>query len=442
MIKEFLKYSLPSSFGMLIVGIYIVITGIFVSKGIGAFGLAAIVIATPLTMIVNSFSTIFSMGGATMVSVNLGKKNVPNAINIFRQTIYFSIIVSLIFGILSILFLKSIVTLLGSGSPLKSEVYTYLFYYLIFIIPIVLQGILNTFLRNDNAPSFAMYIMIITAIVTLFLEYIFIFPLHMGLKGVAISAGIGQTIATIIELIYFLRKKGTLTLGFVKLKFNIFTKILKIGFPTFFVAISYSVIIFFTNYFIMKTFGEDGMTSYGIINYILSISYYAITGVCNGIQPLISFHFGANNYYAVEKTYDYGVIMNILICVVFFIICFFFGRDFIRIFTPSPQIISLTYIALNAANLAYIFLSINFVDITFFQSIEKPILSNIICFERGFIYSIISLFVLTYFFKYGVWYAMILSEGLATLTTVIFFRLIKNQYKLSRFGLDVQTELV
>ncbi|WP_297639499.1 MATE family efflux transporter [uncultured Clostridium sp.] len=438
MIKEFLKYSLPSSFGMLIVGIYIVITGIFVSKGIGAFGLAAIVIATPLTMIVNSFSTIFSMGGATVVSVNLGKKNIPNAINVFRQTIFFSIIISLIFGIISIFFLNSIVTLLGANSPLKVDVYTYLFYYLIFIIPIVLQGILNTFLRNDNAPAFAMYIMIFSAIITLILEYVFIFNLHMGLKGVAISAGIGQTLATIIELIYFFRKKGTLTLGFTKLRFNTLTRILKIGFPTFFVAISYSAIIFFTNYFIIRTFGEDGMTSYGIINYILSISYYAITGVCNGIQPLISFHFGANNYYAVEKTYDYSIIMNVLISIIFFIICLIFGKDFIKVFTDSQSIVSLTYIALNAANLAYIFLSINFIDITFFQSIEKPILSNIICLERGFIYSLLSLFILTYFFKYGVWYAMLLSESLATLTTFIFFRLVKNHYKLSQFGLNVQ----
>lgn len=436
MIKEFLKYSVPSSFGMLIVGVYIVVTGIFVSKGIGAYGLAAIVIATPLTMIVNSFSTIFSMGGATIVSINFGKKQNEKAISVFRQTVYYSIFVSLIFGVLSILFLNPIVNLLGGDSPLKSYVYTYLFFYLIFIIPIVLQGILNAFLRNDDAPNFAMNIMVVAAIITLILEYIFIFILHLGLAGVAISAGIGQTVATIIEIIYFLRNKGSLTFGIVSLKLDIFIKILKIGFPTFFIAVSYSLIIFLTNYFIMKTFGEDGMTSYGIINYIISISYYAITGVCNGIQPLISFHFGANNYYAVEKTYDYGVIMNVIICIVFFIICLIFGRDFIKIFSNSPHIISLTYIALNAVNFAYIFLSINLIDITFFQSIEKPILSNIICFERGFIYSILSLFVLTYFFKYGVWYAMILSEGLATLTSFIAFRLIKNQYKLSHFGLS------
>ncbi|MGL5822028.1 MAG: MATE family efflux transporter [Sarcina sp.] len=428
MFKEFCKYSISSSFGMLIVGVYIVITGIFISKGIGANGLAAIVIATPFTMIINAFSTIFSMGAANIASNNIGKNNLAKANNVFRQSVYAALLISIVFGGLSLIFMHQITSFLGATPLLYHTVYNYIFYYTIFIIPIVLEGILGTFLRNDKAPHLSMYIMVGAAIITLVLEYILIFEFHMGLKAVAISAGVGQSIATIAQLLFFLLKKGQLSFGKVTFNFKDLRKIVNIGLPTFFISISYSLIIFFSNGFIQKAFGENGMTTYGIINYILSISYYAIMGVANGIQPLISYYFGAKEYKNIYKIYRYGVIMNVLISVIFLIACLFFGKDFIRVFTDNVVIINLTFIALNASNVAYIFLSGNLIDITLFQSIDLPIISNIICFERGVILILIGLYLLTTLMgSYGVWYAMIFSEGVAFILNYLLFKVYKHK---------------
>ncbi|MCR3761526.1 MATE family efflux transporter [Clostridium felsineum] len=434
MFKKFLKYSVPSAIAMCVSSLYTVIDGIFVGQGVGKSGLAAVSIAFPAIIFLTGLATMFAAGGGALVSKNFGAGNRKKAVDIFNQAVKTVIILSLIISILFVIFAKPMVTMLGASKSIKAEATEFLRYYSLFCIPNLLGIALNGFVRNDGSPRLAMIATISGAILNVILDYIFIFSFHMGLKGPAIATGLGQIATVIIILPHFLRKKGQLTFGNAKLKIDVIKNIFSIGFPSFFAEVAFSIIIFFYNIVLNKTIGETGVASYSIINYVTTNIYMMLIGVSFGAQPLISYYFGNKDSKVMLQMYKFSLMVSTFIGVIFTVVCFVFGMSFVSLFTSDVKLINMTYLGLNITNLAYIFIGLNLNTSIYYQAIEMPRFSSLICSFRSFIFLPLVLFLLAYFCGInGIWASMIFSEILSFVVINIVTNIKSNTKKAVAF---------
>ena len=415
--KEFFKYAIPSSLAMFISSLYTVVDGIFVGQGVGDSALAAVNIVLPFTVMLFGLASMFAIGGGALVSKNIGANNVKKAVNIFRQVFKSLLIFSLLISIICILFTNQIVTILGATEVLKPLAVDYLRFYAIFCIPNLIGIVLNSFVRNDGRPKLAMVSTISGAITNIILDYIFIFQLGMGIKGAAIATGLGQIVTVTILLPHFIMKKGYLSFGNVDISFKIVKEFCTIGFPSFFAQGSYSIIVLLHNIALVKYVGEIGISAYSILNYLTTNIYMVLYGITLGVQPLVSYNYGKKDGEKMLGLFRITAISNIVITGVFVIISFSFGPSLISIFTNDMQIAKMSYDALKIACISYFSVGLNLNILVYYQAIEIPKYSNLICILRSVVYLPVCLFILGRLFGInGIWASAILSETLTFIT--------------------------
>ena len=411
MIREFLKYAVPSALAMFVSSLYTIIDGIFVGQGVGDSALAAVNIVMPFTIMLFGIATMFAVGGGDLVSKNIGSNNKDKAIKIFRQVFKFLLILSIGISLIFIVFSTQIVKILGATNNLVPLASTYLKYYSLFCIPNLIGIALNSFVRNDGRPKLAMISTLSGAVTNIVLDYIFIFPLNFGIKGAAIATGLGQIVTISILIPHFIGNKGVLRFGNVRLEREIIKEFINIGFPSFFAEVSFSIIIFFMNLALVNYGGETYLSSFAIINYITTNIYMVLLGLSLGVQPLLSYNYGAKKSKKMLKYYSITMKASILINIIFISICFLFGKDMILIFTSDTIIANIAYIGLNVTNIAFIMVGFNLISTVYYQSISMPKISNIFCAFRSVILLPISLFILAKLFKInGIWISLFVSE--------------------------------
>lgn len=442
MINEFLKYAIPSAFSMFISALYTIIDGIFVGQGVGDAALAAVNIVLPFTVILVGMANMMAVGGGALVSKNIGAKEIDKAVNIFRQVCKFLLILSIVISIICVIFTNQIVKLLGATKNLQGLAVDYLRFYALFSIPNLIGIVLNSFVRNDQKPKLAMVSIISGAITNIILDYVFIFKFGFGIKGAAIATGLGQIVTGSILLPHFIKKKGYLSFGKVKLQIESIKEFLKIGFPSFFAQASFSVIVLLHNIIITKNIGEIGVSAYSIINYIGTNIYMVLFGLTLGAQPLISYNYGKRDDKKMLSFYKITCVSSTLFTCIAVSICYIFGRNLIQIFTSDKEILELAYTGLRFASISYFFVGLNLNTITYYQAIEMPKYSNLICLFRSIIFLPIGLILLSNIFGVnGVWGGTLFAETI-TFTAINLITSIKSNTLKSIKSFNGKEELI
>ena len=423
MISQFLGYAIPSALSMFVSSLYTIIDGIFVGQGVGDSALAAVNIVMPLSIMLFGIATMFAVGGGALVSKNFGAGKDEEGVNVFRQVSKFLLIVSIVTSLVLSIFSNIIVGFLGATEAIKPLASDYLRYYAIFCIPNLIGIALNSFVRNDNRPKLAMVSTISGAITNIVLDYVFIFPLNMGIKGAAIATGLGQIVTVAVVLPHFIKRKGKLSFGNVTLDKNIIKEFAKIGLPSFLAEGTFSIIVFIQNLAIINIIGEIGLSAYSIINYITTNIYMVLLGLTFGAQPLLSYNFGAKNSKNMLEVYKISNIVAIIINIIFTAVCFIFGRNLIGIFTSDANILEIAYNGLNITNLGFFIVGLNLTTTVYYQAVENPKYSNIMCILRSVVFLPISVFMLANIMGInGIWISLFVSEILS----LVVVRIIAN----------------
>lgn len=435
MLKEFFKYAIPSALAMFISSLYTVIDGIFVGQGVGDMALAAVNIVLPFTVMLFGLASMFAIGGGSQVSKYIGAGESDKAVSIFRQVFKFLLILSGIISLICVIFTKQIVTILGATEALSELAVDYLRFYAIFCIPNLIGIVLSSFVRNDGRPKLAMLSTILGALTNIVLDYLFIFEYGLGIKGAAIATGLGQIVTVVVLVPHFIKKKGCLSFGNIKLDFEELKNFSKIGFPSFFAQASYSIIVLIHNVMLVRFMGEAGISAYSIINYITTNTYMVLYGLTLGAQPLISYNYGRKDGKRMLGFYKLTCIAATTVSLAFVFISFILGPKLIGIFTSDPYIGDLAYLALRIASLSYFAVGINLNTLVYFQALEKPKYSNLICIFRSVIFLPIALVILCIAFGgNGIWVGTILSEALTLLT----IRIMANIKRSTKEALEVE----
>lgn len=435
MTKRFLGYAIPSALAMFVSALYTIVDGIFVGRGIGDSALAAVTIVVPLTIMLFGVATMFAVGGGSLVSKNFGSGDYDEGVRVFRQVFKFLLIISGCISLFCSIFSNQVVVLLGATENIKALASDYLRYYSLFCIPNLIGIALNSFVRNDGRPKLAMISTILGALTNIVLDYLFIFPFNMGIKGAAIATGLGQLVTVSVVLPHFIRKKGKLTFGNVVLDKKLIKEFTNIGIPSFFAEAAFSVIIFVQNLALINFVGEVGLSAFSVINYLTNNIYMVLLGLTFGAQPLISYNFGAKNTKNMIHVYKISNITSIIIAAIYSGVCFIFGREIIGIFTLDINVIEIAYNGLNITNLGFFIVGLNLAITVYYQAIEVPKYSNLLCVLRSLVFLPTSVFILGKIWGInGIWISLFVSE----LLSLIIIRIVANVIKYTNKHISIE----
>lgn len=342
--KLILAFSIPCVISMLINSIYNIVDQIFIGKGVGTLGNGATNVIFPLIIVFNAFAGLIGTGAAANLSLKLGEKNKEEASKGVGQAITFSIILSILLGIISFIFLPKLVVLFGCTDSVYNYAVSYGRIICIGAPFMIMYSALSNIIRADGSPKYSMIMLIIGAVINIILDPIFIFGFKLGVEGGAIATVIGQVVSFIIA-IYYLKKFKSVDINkkSFKLDKSIF-KILSLGLSSFITQCTVLVLFVFMNNMMtrfgaLSKFGADiPLSVYGVISKINSIYISIILGISIGAQPIIGFNYGAGNKNRVKETLKKLLIINFIVGIIFNIIFFFFSRELAGVFISKSDV--------------------------------------------------------------------------------------------------------
>ncbi|MGN1420581.1 MAG: MATE family efflux transporter [Eubacterium sp.] len=390
--RRFFRYVIPSIGSMLVTGLYFVVDGIFVGRGVGTNGLAAVNISVPYISLLTAITMMITMGGASLTSIAFGKKETDKANRIFNISVFLTVVFSLLMSLISIFFSESIAKLLGANEILLADTAVYLKYYVVFGVFFCGAMMLSAFIRNDGNPTLAFWGMIVGALSNIFLDWLFIFPLKMGIKGAAIASGLGQVLACILLSFHFILKKGKLHFSLPKITIGEIKNILKTGLPEFVNQMNSPVTTFCYNQIVIRAFGEIGMAAFSVIAYLLVIILAIFIGLAQGLQPLLSLSRGEGNLKREKRFLRQGLILNIALSLTVYIIMAVLGKQIISIFNPDKEMIRLAFDCVLVYGISFPFAAVNIVYTTYFLSVKQTVISLRIAVLRSFVLNVICIF--------------------------------------------------
>ena len=430
--KKLIKFTIPTIIMMIFTSIYGVVDGIFVSNCVGSDSFAAVNLIMPALMILGTIGFMCGTGGSALVSKTIGEGEKEKANRYFSMIIYLLIIVSLIFTIIGIFLVEPVSKLLGAEGKILEESIIYGRTLLIFLIPFVLQNCFQSFLVVAEKPTFGLTISIISGILNMILDFIFMYILKMGVFGAALATGISQLIGAMIPLIYFSRKNNSL-LKLTKAKFEskAIIQTCTNGSSEMLTNLSMSLVNMLYNMQLMKYAGADGVIAYGIIMYVGFIFSGTYLGYSIGTAPIISYYYGAENKEELKNLLKKSIKLIAITSIVMTLVAEILSKLLASIFVSyDAHLLKITTNAIRIFSISYIISGFNIFSSSFFTALNNGVVSAIISFLRTLVFQIAMIFILPALFGInGIWLAVVVAEILALIVSIIFIFTNRKKYK-------------
>lgn len=418
--KLLIKYMIPAISGMLGLSVCILFDTMFIGRSMGDLGLASLNIALPAYNLFNGIGLTFGVGGATALAVSIGQNKFHRINRIFTTSLIYALTLALCINILQFLFIDKIVYMLGASEVTFTYAKEYLNVILIFNSIFIISYALPVFIRSDNNPKLVMYAIILGNVTNIILDFIFIFPLDLGMFGAALATSIAQVINILILLLHFITKKNTMRFELKSFRIKGIRRIILNGLPSLVTEFSAGFVIYIFNIMIYKFQGDLGVSAYGIITNISLIFIAVFNGAAQGVQPLISINHGANKKERVDKLLKLARIIVFTFGLVFFILGLLFPEQLISMFTEDTGVLmSIATKGIHIYFISFLFNGLNILNMGYLQAIEKGTEASFISSLRGLILVIIFLITLPNLFGViGVWLTIPIAE---IITLVIFY---------------------
>lgn len=426
-------YIFPALGGLFVTYLYNVVDGIFVGQGVGSAALGAVNIGVPFITFVVAIAAMFPMGGATVVAIRMGRGDKEGANHAFMTAFSLTLAVSVLLTIVGTVFAQQIVDLSGA-SKLSSEMREmsrqYLFFYSAFSIPALLSTSLSVFVRNDGSPTLAFIGMCTGAVANVFLDWLFIFPLQMGVVGAAVASGLGQICSVLVLLTHFVRKKGDLRIKKFKIEVSLIKKITKRGIPEAFTQFATPVTVLCYNLMLASLIGDIGVSTFSVLSYIFSLANAILSGVAQGLQPLWGQCYGRKDTEEMNWFFRSGMVINTILSVTIFGILFIFDVPVIHIFNKEPELVQTATAALPLFAMSFIPMAYNLIYTAFLFSTKRTGASNVIAISRGIVLKAVAIFCIPLIAGTdAIWIAPFVAETVTLLIAIVLKRTSKLVYQ-------------
>lgn len=412
------QYALPAIVAMVASSLYNMVDSIFIGQGVGALAISGLAITFPFMNLSAAFGAAIGVGASAFLSVKLGQRDYDIANKILGNNVMLNIIVGIIFGGLGLLFLDPILRFFGASDATLPYAHDYMVIILLGNAITHLTLGLNAVLRSAAKPRLAMYITIFTVVINAILDPIFIYSLGLGIRGAAYATVLAQLLALIWQWALFSNKKEMLHFEYSKFHLDrrIVSNILSIGISPFAMNACACLVVIFINNSLQQYGGDMAVGAFGIANRIAFIFVMVTMGVCQGMQPIAGYNYGAQNYNRMLEVLKLAAIAGTAVCAVGFLIAMAFPRACARMFTTDETLIAHSVVAMRYFMAVFIIIGAQMVITNFFQSIGKAKVSIFLSLSRQLIFLVPLLAILPkHMGLNGVWLAMPLSDAIAAI---------------------------
>lgn len=346
--------------------------------------------------------------------IRIGRKDYEGANQAFMHAATATVLVATFFTLVGMLFTKPLAILLGASGIYVKMVCAYLFWYTAFTIPSALSAALQGFGRNDGAPVFVMVSTIASTALNIFLDWLFVFPLQMGISGAAIATGISQTVGMVIVSIHFLMKRGHLYFAQFKPDRKLLKKVAKRGFPEMLSQLATPITVFCMNLVIIRFLPNGGINAYSVISYIMSFAYAVFIGVSEGMQPLFGQSYGDKNADGLRYYKSRGMIISFIGSVAVYAIIIALGRPICQMFGADAAATELAVVAIPQYCWAFLFASMNTVLSAYLYSTKRTRESIAVNVLRGLIFTPLCVVTLSFATSGAVlWFTVGIAEAIS-----------------------------
>lgn len=365
-----------------------------------------------------------TLGGATKYSIYRGQKKYKSADKCFSNTIYIMSILAVIFMLAGIFFSEKLTILLGADKDVFLMTKTYLQVILLFAPAFMANDTLICFVRNDGNPKLSMIGMLTGSFSNIILDYVFIFPLHMGIFGTVLATGIAPVISLCILSRHWFTRQNQFHLVRIYPSFQLTGNIISLGIPSFITEMASGIVMIVFNTIILHLQGNTGVAAYGVVANLSLVVISIYTGIAQGTQPILSRAYGYGEREIQKRILRYALKTMLVISCGIYLIFLFSANSIVSVFN-SEQNIQLQQIAETGLKLYFTaipFVGFNIIISSYFTSIEKALPAQIISLSRGFLVIIPMAFFLSFLLKMtGVWLSFPITECFVALAGIALY---------------------
>lgn len=417
------KMSLPAVVGVMAYNVYNAADTVFVSRGIGTDAAGGLAISFPLFLFLSAFTSTLGSGASSVISRALGREDYETCARAVGNSFGIFYICAILITISGLIFLDPLLYAMGVTDAILPYARTYT--KIILLGAVTCTGFSNL-IRAEGSSRYAMYIWVIPISLNLILDPILIFGLDLGIAGAAVGTVAAQCVSMGMSVFYFFVRKQRayrIRARHFLPDLRVIGEIIGIGVPSFFQMCGYAVSVAAVQVILQQASWDCAIGTFGMVNKIQTFLIFGITGVQQGISPIIGYNYGQKNNERVRETIRYAcqILTGYGACVC--VLIFLAWNPLMRLFSSDREVIDLGGHMLRIMGMGMIFNGIWSVQSAFFQAVGKKgtamflsLCGNVICFLP------VLLFFRLLLGTEGIWYAFPVSNVLSMIVSAVCVR--------------------
>ncbi len=390
------QYALPAVITQVVASIYNIVDRVFLGQYVGALAIAGLAITLPIMNIIHALGSLVGVGASSRMSIVLGRKDIRWAEKILGNSMLLTFFFGFLFVTGGYLFMDRILEMFGA-SP---DTIAYARQYMQIVLPgmflTTLTFNLTGLIRASGYPTKSMWIMAGGAILNIFLDALFISVLGWGIAGAAWATTLSMATTAVVAVAHFLNRNS-----FIRFhrhiwapKLYIFRNILLIGLSPFLMNFAASFVVALLNKQLIRYGGDLAVGAYGIVNTYLSFLVMFILGLCQGMQPIAGYNYGAGHNHRLRHVYTLTMRVSLVVGLLGTLLALLMPRIILRAFTDSDALLDHGVPAMRYLNVMMVLIAFTITNSQFFQSIDKPWIAITTSLSRQVLFLIPLMFVI------------------------------------------------
>ena len=429
--SKLLRFVYPSIVMMVFTSIYSVVDGYFVSNFVGKTPFAALNLIFPVAGVFGAVGFMVGTGGSAIVARTLGEGWPEDANRYFSMMVEATVASGVVLTLLALWLMRPIAVLLKAEGEMLEYSVLYGCVLSLGLVPFMLQNVFQSFLVAAERPKLGLAVTAAAGVTNMVLDLLFIAVFRWGLAGAAAATALSQAVGGVIPLVYFISgKNDVLRISWAKPEWRVLVDTCTNGFSEVMSNISSAVVGILYNLQLMRLAGENGVAAFGTIMYV-NFFFLAISlGYSIGSSPIISYHYGAENYQELQGLFKKSMLLNGATGLVMTAASILFAKPVTAIFVGyDPELFALTSQGFLVYSLRYLFSSIVIFGSGFFTALGDGLTSAVISFLRAIVFQVASILLLPVLFGVdGIWLVGITAETLAVTVAAFFFWAKRDQF--------------
>ena len=433
---KFKEFFLPTLLMSMAINTSTFIDTLIVGNTLGPINISAMALIAPIITFINLIYWMVGLGGSLLVSVSKAERNEEKADMYFTLSMALLAIIGVLFSVFGIIFLDSIVNTLTTNPALAVLVKKFLgVYFLGSPFLFVLMGIAY-FIRADGKPRLSFYALLISNVVNLILDLVFILGFGMDIGGAALATISGYAVGTVFIMQYFFAKDRTMHfISLVKCKLSLVYDIITSGFPSASGQLFLTIKLFLINTFIALVAGKQGLTAFSVYYNSMFMVYIFLIGTAQSMSPIASIYYQEKDYSGVKFTVERSLKIVLASGTAFTILFLAFPSLLLNLFgVNDPADMAVGINALRILSFSIIGTGITFLMMFYTQAIQRKKLSFAISITEGLLIPVICAYVLSGIMGVdGIWISLVIAE-VGTILMIYFATKITSQRSEGKFS--------